>query len=54
MMKGIRKIKDKMMRVNKMSNVKAQQSNLALGLRLKAQGNIVCLTPHASYLEYLW
>jgi hypothetical protein len=35
MMKGIGKIKDKMRRINKMSNAKAQTSNLALGLRLK-------------------
>ena len=54
MMKGIGKIKDKMRRFNKMSNAKAQKSNLALGLRLKIRGNIICLTPQTSNLKHLW
>jgi hypothetical protein len=54
MMKGIGKIKDKMRRINKISNAKAQNSKLALGLRLKVRGNIICLTRQTSNLKHLW
>jgi len=54
MMKGVRKIKEKILGGNKASSAKAQKSNLALGLRLKVPGKIICLTPQTSNLKHLW
>jgi hypothetical protein len=54
MMKGVRKIKEKILGGNQASSAKAQKSNLALGLRLKVPGKIICLTPQTSNLKHLW
>ena len=54
MMKGVKKIKEKILGGNQVSSAKAQKSNLALGLRLKVRGNIICLTPQTSNLKHLW
>jgi hypothetical protein len=54
MMKGVRKIKEKMQGGNRASSAKAQKSNLALGLRVKVRGNIICLTPQTSNLKHVW
>jgi hypothetical protein len=48
MMKGVKKIKEKIVGGNQASSAKAQKSTLALELRLKVPGNIICLTPLTS------
>ena len=54
MMKGVRKIKEKIVGGNRSSSAKAQKSNPALGLRLKVSGKIICLKPQTSNLKHLW